>query len=254
MIPIKRPHSLCKLRNYLWMTKSHLDVSKKYVSQALIQPYTKNKLWEPARQPQQLRSVSISIKFVHPFWVFCCFTHFGGSSSCFNFDENHGAAPIAVTNRWVPSRFCSLLCWQSLLFSSWGRCSLNFWASQSCSLLSNCIFFFFWSASILLLITDGHELARCSKRTVIGLGPKLYPTKMLRMLEQAKERFGWQGGLRLQGDKWKLTWQGGGEKVEPGLVVNGLADFVFALFQLHCVFQTFIPLKDSDRNQHIYCN
>ena len=109
----------------------------------LIQPYTKNKLWEPARQPQQLRSVSISIKFVHPFWVFCCFTHFGGSSSCFNFDENHGAAPTAVTNRWVPSRFCSLLCWQSLLFSSWGRCSLNFWASQSCSLLSNCFFFFF---------------------------------------------------------------------------------------------------------------
>ena len=96
-------------------------------------------------------------------------------------------------------------------------------------------FFFFLNCGILLLITDGHERARCSKRTVIGLGPKLYPTKMLRMLEQAKERFGWQGGLRLQGDKLKLTWQGRGEKGEPGLVVNALADFVFALFQLHRV-------------------
>ena len=38
------------------------------------------------------------------------------------------------------------------------------------------------------------------------------------------------------GDKLKLTWQGGGEKVEPGLVVNALADFVFALFQLQRVF------------------
>ena len=103
------------------------------------------------------------------------------------------------------------------------------------------------------MITDGHERARCSKRTVIGLGRKVYPTKMQRMLEQAKERFGWQGGLRLHGDKLKLTSLRG-EKLEPGLAVNALADFVFALFQLHCAFQAFITLKDSDRNQHIYCN
>ena len=42
--------------------------------------------------------------------------------------------------------------------------------------------------------------------------------------------------------------------MEHGLAVNALADFVFAFFQLLCAFQTFIPLKDSDRNQHIYRN
>ena len=57
---------------------------------------------------------------------------------------------------------------------------------------------------------------------------------MQRILEKAKERFGWQGGLRLHGDKLKLTWQGG-EKLEPGLAVNPLADFVFALFQYYIV-------------------
>ena len=77
------------------------------------------------------------------------------------------------------------------------------------------------------------------------------------MLEQTKERLGWQGGLGLQGDKLKLTWQGG-EKLLPGLAVNVHADFVFALFQLHCAFQTFISLTDSDRTTYIhvfvYCN
>ena len=62
----------------------------------------------------------------------------------------------------------------------------------------------------------------------------MYPAKMELMLEQAKESFGRQGGLRLHGDKLKLTWQGG-EKLEPGLAVNPLADFVFALFQYYIV-------------------
>ena len=62
----------------------------------------------------------------------------------------------------------------------------------------------------------------------------MYPAKMELMLEQAKERFGRQGGLRLQGDKLKLTWQGG-EKLEPGLAVNSLAVFVFALLQYYIV-------------------
>ena len=135
----------------------------------------------------------------------CCFTHFGSSSNCFNFDKNYGIAPIAVTHRRVLSGFWSLSCLrhpaeQNLLLSSW------------------------------------------VKRRNGG-------SAMQRILEQAKERFGWQGGLRLHGDKLKLTWLGG-EKLEPGLAVNALADFVFALFQLNCAFQTFIPLKDSDRNQH----
>ena len=56
------------------------------------------------------------------------------------------------------------------------------------SILFSLVKLFFGSASILLLITDGHERARCSKRTVIGLSPKLYPAKMQHMLEQAKER------------------------------------------------------------------
>ena len=73
---------------------------------------------------------------------------------------------------------------------------------------------------------------------------------MQRILEQAKERFGWQGGLRLHGDKLKLTWLGG-EKLEPGLAVNALAVFFPLVPITLCVSNLYTPERFRQKSTYI---